>query len=293
VRREPTSQDVADYMDAMQRPTIDGLNTFVVCRAVRDAGFKVALSGQGGDEVTAGYRHFKLLPLLPAMHALGRMSGGRSARLAARLLSSPRLPPKTRALVGGQVTNAWELSLLQRQVWSTEDCWRAVGLPVDVVLEHPPASALMASAYGLSQAEYLLYLRSTLLPDADAFSMASSVELRVPLVDTDLLGVVLGAAPQRGLGKAGFAKALGDPWLRDLARAPKQGFSLPMDTWMRSGLLRSYVDALDDNGEAVWAYVDSAVGRPIVSAWRQGRRPWSHAWALASLNAWLRSITAS
>jgi hypothetical protein len=50
-----------------------------------------------------------------------------------------------------------------------------------------------------------------------------------------------------------------------------------MDTWMRSGLLRSYVDALDDNGEAVLAYVDSAVGRPIVSAWRQGRRPWSHA----------------
>jgi asparagine synthase (glutamine-hydrolysing) len=79
--------DVARFFGAMQRPSIDGLNTYVVSKAVHEAGFKVALSGLGGDEAVGGYSHFRLLPYLPALRVLDKVSGkvnGVAARLLAR-----------------------------------------------------------------------------------------------------------------------------------------------------------------------------------------------------------------
>jgi len=61
--------DVARFFQAMQRPSVDGLNTYLICRAVHEAGFKVALSGLGGDEAVGGYSHFRLLKYLPALRA--------------------------------------------------------------------------------------------------------------------------------------------------------------------------------------------------------------------------------
>jgi asparagine synthase (glutamine-hydrolysing) len=80
--------DVARFFQAMQRPSVDGLNTYLICRAVHDAGFKVALSGLGGDEAVGGYSHFRLLkylPMLRAMDAVPLPVGVAAAKLASVL----------------------------------------------------------------------------------------------------------------------------------------------------------------------------------------------------------------
>ena len=83
-------------------------------------------------------------------------------------------------------------------------------------------------------AEVATYLQGMLLPDADGFSMASSVELRVPFVDSHVFSATLRMAASKGkhLGKRAVADALGDSYLRQLASHPKKGFDLPMHDWL-------------------------------------------------------------
>ncbi len=71
---------------------------------------------------------------------------------------------------------------------------------------------------------------------------------------------------------------------------PKQGFSLPIDDWMRRGLLRDALQLVSRPEAPVWEHVEPATGRCVVDGWQHGRSPWSHAWALVVLDQWLRSL---
>ena len=118
VRAALEDGDVAKFFEAMQRPTIDGLNTYLVSKAVHEAGFKVALSGLGGDEAVGGYSQFRLLRYLPALRFVRRMPDpviGMSARAIARLGIAGEAKAK-RLLSAGGPREGWGLSLLQREV---------------------------------------------------------------------------------------------------------------------------------------------------------------------------------
>lgn len=292
VRRTPTTGDVHDFFGAMQRPSLDGLNTFVVCRAVQEAGLKVALSGLGGDEATGGYSHFRYLRHLRSLAVATRAAPVRTGMRLGLRAGRSLLPTKAHEMLGGAgPRDAWNLSLLQRRVWSRDLVVRGLVLAddADLVQEAAVGTGRLDSP-ALTAAEYRLYLQSTLLPDADAFSMASSVELRVPLVDRFFLGAAVGAGGAAGLGKARFAQALGDQRLVELASRPKQGFSLPIDDWMRRGLLRDHLQLVHRPEAPVWEHVDPAAGRWVINEWQHGRLPWSHAWGLVVLDQWLRSL---
>jgi len=290
--------DLDGFFRHMQRPTIDGLNSWVVCRAVRDAGFKVALSGLGGDEALGGYRHFRLLRALAPLRALDRVRRPPPWHaLDALADAAARRAPgsvKGRALLAaGGPRSAWELDLLIRTVWPLPRVLAATAMPLDrlAYLRCPDELIGLQSSWALTRAELDLYLGSTLLPDTDAFSMAHSVEMRVPFVDLPFLTAATAAAHRRPVGKAGFAAAIADPVLMDVASRSKQGFSVPMEAWMRSGPLRSFVEAVRDPGAPVWTHVDPVASRGVLDD-VDGVARWSHVWSLASLNGWLESVAA-
>lgn len=290
VQRPLADDDVRAFFQAMQQPTVDGLNTFLVSHAVHGRGLKVALSGLGGDEATGGYSHYRLLRLLPLLKELDRLPPALRGKPLGWVARRGRSPKLTDLLGPHGPRDAFGLDLLQRRVWPLEEVSAATGVGPDTWLPQPPEWLTGGRRPSdLSYAEAQLYLGGILLPDADTFSMAHSVELRVPFVDVEFLRVSLHHNGKRLLGKRRFASAIADPWLTQIARAPKQGFALPMDEWMRGGPLRPYVDELASRAAPVWDHVDRTIGGMVVERWRNGGR-WAEAWALAALNGWLQTL---
>jgi asparagine synthase (glutamine-hydrolysing) len=285
--------DVARFFGAMQRPSIDGLNTYLISKAVRNAGYKVALSGLGGDEVVGGYSHFRLLRYFRALRIIEKVPGpvlGAGAWMLASAGVASTV--KARELLGaGGPRNGRGLSLLQREVLRASLVSDLTGLrgsadPATVA----DGSDDSASFGALAAAEVEIYLQAMLLPDADTFSMASSVELRVPFVDTLVFAASLALADggARAPGKAAIGAALDDTYLGVLAARPKRGFSVPMRHWL-TGPLAPVVTAAGEPDAPVWSVIDRrAAERAGLLPLLAGDR-WVNAWVIAALNAWLET----
>lgn len=290
------SHDITNFFTAMQRPTIDGLNTYLVSKAIKEAGFKVALSGLGGDEAVGGYNHFRLLRCLPMLRLIGRMPDpviGIGALTTARLGIAEET--KARKLLSADgPRDGWGLSVLQREVLQATLVAELTGTEPDddaqslisVAGDGPASFAAMVAA------EVAIYLQATLLPDADAFSMASSVELRVPFVDIYVFAASLALARggAKRPGKAAIGALLNDAYLENLAGHRKRGFSVPMWRWM-TGPLAPVLRAVENPDAPVWSVVDPMAARRAGILSVMVRDRWAEVWVIAALNAWLESIS--
>jgi asparagine synthase (glutamine-hydrolysing) len=284
-----TEEDLCQYFMAMQRPTIDGLNTYIVSLAVKASGYRVAVSGLGGDEATGGYSHFRALPLLRPLRLTDRVPALTRGLVGVgmRLVSGGRQAKVQRLLLPGGPRTPWDLDFLQREVYSPSWVQAMTGISLD----SNDRDAATSDFQALVEAELVNYMQATLLPDADCFSMHSSVELRVPYVDRQFFSAAVNANRwrRRPLGKRLLAQALSDDYLLDICRRPKRGFTVPMSQWMNDGPLRAVADRLQDESSPIWAYVRRDAADPILDAPATVR--WSERWALASLNQWLESLS--
>jgi asparagine synthase (glutamine-hydrolysing) len=286
--------DITRFFAAMQRPSIDGLNTYLVSKAVHEAGFKVALSGLGGDEAVGGYYHFRLLRYMRGLDLLEKLPSPVISMLA-NVLSRGRIARREkliRLLDRSGPRDGWGLCALQREVLPGPLSAELVGAEY---AEMPDPLAFSGRDAGrsfeaMAAAEVDVYLRAMLLPDADSFSMTSSVELRVPFVDRDVFSASIGlAAGKRAApGKVAVGEALGDPYIRSLALRPKRGFSLPMRQWM-TGPLAPVLDAANDPQAPVWSLLDRTVAKRAGLIPLYARDRWAETWAIVALNAWLNS----
>ena len=219
------AEAVDEFFAAMDQPTIDGFNTFLVARAVRDLGIPVALSGLGADELFGGYSSFRRAELThrfrhlprPILAAVARRSGGNPAKVD-RWINARH----NRAL----------LAQITREVLSPEQVEAACGMM------YAPNLPSLSSADEIMQSEVWRYMAPTLLRDSDAFSMANSVELRVPFLDDAVVSSALArTSRQRATeGKRAIVNALNHPRLEEIMQRPKTGFELPIERWLQGSL---------------------------------------------------------
>jgi asparagine synthase (glutamine-hydrolysing) len=266
---------IADGLAAMDGPTADGLNTYLVSRAVAAQGIKVALSGLGADEIFGGYPSFRNVPWLRQLRWL-------PAPLRLRLLRLLR-PLGTRLLPKLQGLPAWDrraVAVSVRRFIGDADL-AAAGAKR---LQWPelPAVPLRQSQSQISWAELFGYCEPMLLRDSDVFSMASSLELRVPFLDHRLVEMAL-RMPQRfhGPAKGLLKEACLDLFPAGYLNRPKQGFSLPMRPWMRGPLRSLCLDRLDSLQASGW--LDPPWIREQWEAFEAGRLNWARTWNLVVL----------
>lgn len=248
---------------AMDSPSIDGVNSFFVARAAAAAGFKVALSGVGGDEMLGGYPSFRQIPRLTAtLGPLARLPWlGPALGRGLRRLTAPALgaftSPKYASLLEYAGTGA-DAYLLRRGLFlpwelaAPDDDGETLARVRAVMGGDGRYERIASPHLQVLALETELYMRGQLLRDADWAGMAASLEIRTPLADAALLrqavGLMAGMAPPPD--KRALAALVG-PCSAAAAARPKTGFSLPVRDWLAAA--RPAGDTGGERGLRSWA----------------------------------------
>lgn len=246
VDRAEFDRDLPAILAAMDQPSIDGINTWFVSKAARELGWKVALSGLGGDELFGGYPSFRDVPTwVRWLHWAARVP--KLAERCGRLIGRLSRHPKAQGLLrfGGTWAGAYYLRRGLFMPWEVE-AERPTWLPADPAaieeslqdLERQLTPDPGSDHARVSVLETGAYMRNQLLRDSDWASMAHSVELRVPLVDHFLVARIAQKMPAAvsGAAKAALAAVPKNALPPSIIHRPKTGFETPVSHWTDTGI---------------------------------------------------------
>lgn len=288
-------------LSAMDQPSMDGLNTYIVSRAVREAGLTVALSGQGGDEIFGGYRSFQVVPRIAAFARVGRVVPAAIRSALAGTVARPGGSLRAaKARDVASVTDLADIYFMFRRSLADRDMAGLDVLPQRLSLTsnfHDPVLARRACVDGdavasVSRLETRFYLGNTLLRDGDVFGMASSLEIRVPMLDRDVVDWAMRLPGRVLLPRGKPAKHLLRQMCSDVLGAEqleltKRGFNLPLARWMKGplgDLRKQGLGTVMDSG-----LVDPEGVRAIEQVYLTDdyRSAWTRVWTFVALGRWL------
>jgi len=252
---------------------------------------KVALSGDGGDELFGGYDRYRIGPRdwkrvqwmpFPVRHVLGtamtKLPEGKLCRLGRRLEFARDF-------------DDWSISMIT--AWSeTKNLVIKESNPTTLLTErnrwpeiHDPVARMMAL-------DALTYLPDDILVKIDRAAMAVSLETRAPLLDKDVveyaLNMPLHQKIRDGKGKWALRQVLSRYVPNSLVDRPKKGFSIPLDNWLRGPLRQWAEELISEQRLRSEGFFNP---QPIRRAWQQhlaGKANNAHhLWSILMFQAWL------
>jgi asparagine synthase (glutamine-hydrolysing) len=242
-----------EYFSSMDMPSSDGLNVWLISRAAKQAGLKVALSGIGGDEFFGGYPSFRQIPLLNKY--MGIFGKSPSLSRLSRKIMAPLLERFTSVKYAGlleygstwcdayflrrgffmpwEVNKILELESALTPSLINEGFDRLQEAQEEQEKDLRELQRLNSPYLMVSYLEARNYMKNRLLRDADWASMANSLEIRVPFIDRNLVQYLAGyAASHRPYSKKDLAHAPSNKLPNSIIARPKTGFTVPVREWL-------------------------------------------------------------
>jgi asparagine synthase (glutamine-hydrolysing) len=302
-----TMDDLEAMVYQLDEPQADlaPLNVGLISRSARAAGIKVLLSGAGGDDIFSGYRRHQSLKLEPVWSWLPQ-----PARGALRGLSQ-RMPTRHATLrravkVFGQAHRTPDERIASYFYWLDPEHGDAL-FAGDALRDARPSSgdALVDRVHSLPSTmprlNKMLYLDTKyFLPDhnlnyTDKMSMAHGVEVRVPLLDYEVVrhaGRLRVEDKQRGANtKWAFRKAMEGILPRDVIYRPKAGFGVPLRQWMATALRPLVDDVLSERSLSARGIFSAPAVRRLIDLDRQGAIDAAYPiLSLACIELWCRAF---
>jgi asparagine synthase (glutamine-hydrolysing) len=298
-----TGEDVRAHLPralkAFDQPSMDGLNTYFVSRAVRNAGLSVALSGVGGDELFGGYDEYSKALFAERVKGLTNNLPVFATKFLAILLNHFARSEPIRKAAELLTTTRHPFFLTRRLFTDAQmDGLLALDIPRTTDWQHKAFEAIERKAQGYdpvnrsSAFELQTYMRSTLLRDTDQMSMAHALEVRVPLLDPKLVEYVFalpGACKLRpGQPKPLLTRPMSGRLPSQCVYRPKQGFELPFEVWLRTMLHGDMSDLLlGTTNLAAWPFSTNGL-HALWNAYQTGHVNWSRVWAVFILMNWMK-----
>jgi len=304
VRPDP-AQMLDVLVEMYDEPFADSsaLPTWLICRAAREH-VTVALGGDGGDEVFAGYDRYRAMHLgaaigpakytaLRAAASLARPFAGhderRTLRRLIRFVDGLTRPPALQYFSYRSLFSAEDLTRLFTADWAAGRDMRATEEWFCDLYEQGecPDEVTRAQRHDL-----LTYLPDDLLVKTDIASMAVSLELRAPMLDHRLVAFGLSLPSELKIagrrGKVALRQAFADMLPAEVFRAPKRGFAVPLGDWLRSELRETLLETLNDPGFMGRGIFEPVAVAGLVNDHLRGRADHRHRlWALLVLARWL------
>lgn len=238
-----------EWLNSLDQPSFDGLNVYVISKAIRRFDITVALSGQGGDELFGGYPSFSDVPRFHRWVKYMAWLPLSMRRLVAKFVTMRQNPSVRQKLSDILQTDGStrEIYFHRRRAMSNQQLLQlgissrlfdlASSFHLPAAREYETAINHAPPIWQISQLESLYYQGNMLLRDSDTNGMAHSLEIRVPLLDQRVVDYVATIPdhiklPSLHANKHLLRRAFPDLLRPDLLNMPKRGFTLPIRRWM-------------------------------------------------------------
>jgi len=307
-----TEQDLLNSLPfalkSMDQPTIDGINVYMISRLVRNAGVKVVLSGQGGDEVFGGYSTFKRIPQIQMFRRLlfflpsfmreyiGKLIVGQNHynTMMAKIAQILQLDMDSISLylVLRQLFSSRARISLMNETYNNGVTNRVPLYVMESLLDEIKHYNTFNS---ISLLDMRLYMANMLLRDGDCMSMAHGLEVRMPFLDRELVEFVFNISSKlkssNRLLKPLLVGAMRDSLPEAIYNRPKMGFTFPWPIWLKAKLRDSMEEVLCDSSLGIEAGLNT---KECVNVWRKflsggSGVNWARPWALYVLLQWCRT----
>ncbi len=300
LKPEDFLNELPNALDAMDHPSGDGPNTFVVAKATKMAGITMALSGLGGDELFCGYDIFKRSLELqnkkwlnsvprPIRKVAGNFIRKKSSDVAgekkAAILELKKINFESFYPISRQVLLNQQFKKIQNSKFKIQNFVFEIVSVIEK--EFSDDNYLMSR---VSIAEISTYMQNVLLRDTDQMSMASALEVRVPFLDYKLVEYVLNLPDDMKFPitpKKLLVDAVSDLLPSEIVNRPKMGFTFPWKNWMKNELKEFCETRLNSLGKR-----KPFDANGIKELWNSflnddPKVTWSRIWPLVVLSHWI------